>query len=68
MTARLTRWVTGLLALGVVLAGCALTGQKAGVRKNGAAPEIVGTDQDGKELKLSDYRGKVVMLDFWAST
>jgi hypothetical protein len=29
------------------------------------APEIVGTDLDGKEFKLSDYRGKVVFLDFW---
>lgn len=29
------------------------------------APEIVGKDLDGIEFKLSDYRGKVVMLDFW---
>ena len=29
------------------------------------APEIVGEDLDGMEFKLSDYRGKVVMLDFW---
>lgn len=29
------------------------------------APDIVGTDQDGKEFKLSDYRGKVILLDFW---
>jgi len=29
------------------------------------APEIVGTDLDGVEFKLSDYRGKVVFLDFW---
>jgi hypothetical protein len=29
------------------------------------APEIVGEDIDGKEVKLSDYRGKVVLLDFW---
>jgi hypothetical protein len=28
-------------------------------------PEIEGPDLDGKEFKLSDYRGKVVMLDFW---
>jgi hypothetical protein len=30
------------------------------------APEISGNDQDGKQLKLSDYRGKVVLLDFWS--
>ena len=32
-----------------------------------AAPDIEGEDSDGKKFKLSDYRGKVVLLDFWAS-
>ncbi len=31
------------------------------------APEIDGEDTDGKLFKLSDYRGKVVLLVFWAS-
>jgi hypothetical protein len=31
------------------------------------APEIEGEDQDGKRFKLSDYRGKVVVLDFWGN-
>ena len=31
-----------------------------------AAPEVKGTDQDGKPFKLSDYKGKVVLLDFWS--
>ncbi|HEX3148196.1 MAG TPA: hypothetical protein VHR66_08930 [Gemmataceae bacterium] len=31
------------------------------------APEIIGRDPDGKEFKLSDYRGKVVLLDFWGN-
>jgi hypothetical protein len=30
------------------------------------APEVSGEDQDGKPLKLSDYKGKVVLLDFWS--
>lgn len=30
------------------------------------APEIGGEDQDGKQFKLSDYKGKVVLLDFWS--
>lgn len=29
------------------------------------APEIEGVDLDGVAFKLSDYKGKVVMLDFW---
>jgi hypothetical protein len=29
------------------------------------APDIEGFDQDGKKFRLSDYRGKVVLLPFW---
>ena len=29
------------------------------------APDIEGEDLDGVSFKLSDYRGKVVVLDFW---
>jgi hypothetical protein len=29
------------------------------------APDIEGEDQDGRHFKLSDYRGKVVLLDIW---
>lgn len=29
------------------------------------APEIAGEDLDGVPFRLSDYRGKVVLLDFW---
>lgn len=31
------------------------------------APEIEGEDIDGKPMKLSDFRGKVVMVSFWAT-
>jgi peroxiredoxin len=30
-----------------------------------AALEINGNDLDGVPMRLSDYRGKVVVLDFW---
>jgi hypothetical protein len=30
------------------------------------APDLEGEDQDGKRFKLSDYRGKVVVLDVWS--
>ena len=29
-------------------------------------PELEGDDQDGRHMKLSDYRGKVVLLYFWS--
>jgi hypothetical protein len=31
------------------------------------APEIEGEDIDGVKFKLSDYRGKVILLDFWGN-
>lgn len=36
--------------------------------KGRQAPEIVGVDQTGVTRKLSAYKGKVVMLLFWAET
>ena len=32
-----------------------------------AAPDFTVTDIDGRKLSLSDYKGKVVLLDFWAT-
>lgn len=29
------------------------------------APEFAGQDVDGRTIRLSDYRGKLVVLDFW---
>lgn len=31
------------------------------------APAFEGKTPNGKEIKLSDYSGKVVLIDFWAS-
>jgi len=57
----------------VKLAGGGTVGDKAQVELDDilhlavgkVAPDIQGQDQDGKKFKLSDYRGKVVLLDFW---
>jgi hypothetical protein len=35
------------------------------LRVGKAAPEIEGPDMDEKMFKLSDYKGKVVLIDFW---
>ena len=29
------------------------------------APDFEATDEDGKKFKLSDFRGKVTVIDFW---
>ena len=29
------------------------------------APQVLGTDQDGKEIRLSDYAGKKLVLYFY---
>ena len=38
-----------------------------GIHVGNLAPDIEGVDLDGKKFKLSDYKGKVVVLDFWGN-
>jgi len=38
-----------------------------GLEVGDTAMEISAEDIDGKKFKLSDYRGKVVVLDFWGN-
>ena len=60
----------GLLFVAAVLVvGCATFLPTGPAPKVGRlAPEIQGIDADGASFKLSDYRGQVVLLDFWSST
>ena len=39
----------------------------AGLEVGDPAPPLSATTLDGKPLKLADYRGKYVLLDFWAT-
>jgi peroxiredoxin len=61
------------LAASVILlgAGCTSTTQAGGAVKPAAqrraAPQFELKDSDGKSVKLSDYKGKVVLLNFWAT-
>lgn len=41
--------------------------QRSNVEVNATAPEIELLDPSGKKVKLSSLRGKVVLIDFWAS-
>jgi cytochrome oxidase Cu insertion factor (SCO1/SenC/PrrC family) len=48
--------------------GGAPTGPRVvGLAVGNLAPDIENEDLDGETFKLSDYRGKVVMLDFWGN-
>lgn len=38
-----------------------------GLNLGNTAPEIVLNNPEGKEIKLSSLRGKIVLVDFWAS-
>ncbi len=40
---------------------------KIGTKVGNKAPDLIGKSVDGEILKLSDTRGKVVLLDFWAA-
>tara|TARA_B100000214_G_scaffold127407_1_gene90587 strand:+ start:4575 stop:5087 length:513 start_codon:yes stop_codon:yes gene_type:complete len=42
-------------------------GQKIGLRIGDKAPELSYENPNGKEMKLSNLRGKLVLIDFWAS-
>ena len=42
--------------------------QKAdGVQPGGRAPDFTAADMNGRAVALDDYKGKYVVLDFWAS-
>jgi hypothetical protein len=42
-----------------------VTAEPRGLKIGDRMPEIAGFDLDGAPFRLSDYRGKVVVLDFW---
>lgn len=68
--ARLLRWACGWLAIAVVctsLAGGAQRGRAAVTLVNRKAPEFVRRDLDGGKVELARLRGKVVLLNFWAT-
>ena len=41
--------------------------QNVGTQIGQEAPELMMTSPSGEMLKLSDLRGKVVLIDFWAA-
>jgi thiol-disulfide isomerase/thioredoxin len=56
-------------ALLLLLIGCATAGgsERGGKQIGAPAPEITVQRLNGKPLRIGDLRGKVVLLDVWAS-
>ncbi len=59
--------VVALCLLGLYVAGRRKAAAPKVTASGNLAPDFSVTDIDGKKLSLSDYRGKVVLLDFWAT-
>lgn len=58
-----------LLAAALLLSACATT-QSASTEqtaRKGSAPDFTLRDVDGRDVSLSDFAGRVVLLDFWAT-
>ena len=55
----------GLLASSLVALTCAFA--LAADADHPQAPDFSATDVNGKSFKLSDFKGQVVILDFWAT-
>src|SRR5437879_1334587 len=51
----------------IVLPSCRQFGGSQAVSEGSQAPEINGVDAQGNTVKLSQFQGKVVLLDFWAT-
>jgi thiol-disulfide isomerase/thioredoxin len=48
-------------------AGATTAAEPALLKEGGTAPDFVVQDDKGTAVKLSDYHGKVVVLDFWST-
>jgi thiol-disulfide isomerase/thioredoxin len=69
---KLRYFAAAVLGAALVLAGCSSSDPvKAAAVKPAAerkqAPDFSLKDSYGRTLKLSDYKGKVILLDFWAT-
>jgi thiol-disulfide isomerase/thioredoxin len=58
-------WLRDLVLIALVVIGIRVYQQRS--LPSGAAPELAGRDLSGAAAALSDYRGKPVLLHFWAT-
>lgn len=64
-------WASSLVAAALLTAACGSRSEPAPTVKpeasRKAAPEFSLKDDSGRAVHLSDYRGRVVLLNFWAT-
>lgn len=73
----MTRTLLSIAARAAMVATClsvaacgpaAAGGAGAATAKQGGAPDFALPSLDGKTVRLSDYAGKTVLIDFWSTT
>jgi len=60
-------WITSISLSNAIVKDDKKEEVKIGTSIGNKAPEIAEKNTEGKELKLSDLKGKIVLIDFWAS-
>lgn len=59
--------VVGSIAALFIYREASKTGQPGVISVGQQAPDFTIKDENGKQVKLSDFRGKLVFLNFWAT-
>lgn len=59
--------ISGLLGLSLSQEGCYKSSDNVTTKLGGPAMDFMLKDIDNKEVRLSDFKGKAVMLRFWSS-
>jgi cytochrome c biogenesis protein CcmG/thiol:disulfide interchange protein DsbE len=61
----MTRRLLLVILLAVIIVGCSKSDSGQGL--TGGAPDFTLPAVDGSMVSMSDYRGKVILVDFWAT-